>query len=89
MLSHFGKGDSTFDDLKFCELIPQAEPDAEAVAEKEPYPLADCEPVAVEVAEAVRVPVGLPVRDWPADAEAELEAVAAEEADRVAEAVAD
>lgn len=32
MLSHFGKGDSTFDDLKFCELIPQAEPDAEAVA---------------------------------------------------------
>ena len=32
MLSHFGKGDSTFDDLKFCELIPQAEPNAEAVA---------------------------------------------------------
>ncbi len=32
MLSHFGKGDSSFDDLKFCELIPQAEPDAEAVA---------------------------------------------------------
>ena len=32
MLSHFGKGDSTFDDLKFCELIPQAEPDAESVA---------------------------------------------------------
>jgi putative membrane-bound dehydrogenase-like protein len=31
MLSHFGKGDSTFDDVKFCELIPQAEPDAEAV----------------------------------------------------------
>jgi putative membrane-bound dehydrogenase-like protein len=32
MLSHFGKGDSTFDDLKFCELIPQAEPNADAVA---------------------------------------------------------
>ncbi len=32
MLSHFGKGDSTFDDLKFCELIPKAEPDADAVA---------------------------------------------------------
>ena len=32
MLSHFGKGDSTFDDLKFCELIPQAESEAEAVA---------------------------------------------------------
>ena len=32
MLSHYGKGDSTFDDVSFCELIPQAEPDAEAVA---------------------------------------------------------
>jgi putative membrane-bound dehydrogenase-like protein len=32
MLSHWGKGDSTFDDVKFCELIPQLEPDAEAVA---------------------------------------------------------
>ena len=31
MLSHYGKGDSTFDDVTFCELIPQSEPDAEAV----------------------------------------------------------
>ena len=31
MLSHYGRGDSTFDDVKLCELIPQSEPDAEAV----------------------------------------------------------
>ena len=31
MLSHYGKGDSAFDDVKFCELIPQSEADAEAV----------------------------------------------------------
>ena len=31
MLSHYGKGDSTFDDVKLCELVPQSEPDAEAV----------------------------------------------------------
>ena len=61
--------------------VPEADPDAEDVAEKEPYPLAVCEPVAVAVAEAVCVAVGLPVRDWPADAEAELEGVAAEETD--------
>jgi mono/diheme cytochrome c family protein len=32
MLSHYGKGDSTFDDVKFCELIPQSEPGVEVVA---------------------------------------------------------
>jgi mono/diheme cytochrome c family protein len=32
MLSHYGRGDSSFDDVKLCELIPQLDPDAEAVA---------------------------------------------------------
>ncbi len=32
MLSHFGKGDSTFDDIKFCELLPNVEAGDEAVA---------------------------------------------------------
>jgi putative membrane-bound dehydrogenase-like protein len=32
MLSHFGKGDSTFDDVKFCELIPQPDAAEEPVA---------------------------------------------------------
>jgi mono/diheme cytochrome c family protein len=32
MLSQFGKGDSAFDDVKFCELIPQTEAEDEAVA---------------------------------------------------------
>jgi putative membrane-bound dehydrogenase-like protein len=31
MLSHYGRGESTFDDVKLCELIPQSESDAEAV----------------------------------------------------------
>ncbi len=32
MLSHWGKGDSTFDDVKFCELIPDSEAESETVA---------------------------------------------------------
>ncbi len=32
MLSHWGKGDSMFDDVKFCELIPQTEAAEETVA---------------------------------------------------------
>jgi mono/diheme cytochrome c family protein len=32
MLSHYGKGDSAFDDVKFCELIPQSEAESEPVA---------------------------------------------------------
>lgn len=31
MLSHWGKGDSTFDDVKFCELIPQTDAEEEPV----------------------------------------------------------
>ena len=31
MLSHYGRGDSTFDDVKLCELIPQLDSDDEAV----------------------------------------------------------
>ncbi len=32
MLSHYGKGDSSFDDVKFCELIPQSEGEDDPVA---------------------------------------------------------
>lgn len=32
MLSHWNKGDSTFDDVKFCELLPQTESDDDTVA---------------------------------------------------------
>lgn len=51
MLSHYGKGDSIFDDVKFCELIPQSELGEEAVAAGDPkrgedifwkHPIAAC-----------------------------------------------
>ncbi len=36
MLSHWGKGESAFDDVKFCELIPQTESENETLTAGDP-----------------------------------------------------